>query len=171
MEEGRAAGRESGHQAAYSEAQAEIDDLKARLASLASQLQSPLARQHEALEAQMLQLVADIAQAVIGGELATRPELMREAVQRALDVLPQEGALSFSVHPDDESLLLELREREGAAWEVRTDAAMARGGLIARGANSYLDYQLDKRLAAVLAQLRQDRDETAAVKGDDPDDS
>lgn len=167
--EGQALGREAGHQAAYAEAQAEIDDLKTRLRTMAQQLEAPLREQHDALEAQLLKLVGDISRAVIGGELASRPELMQDAVRRALEVLPQEGALSFSVHPDDETLVLELREREGAAWEVRADPSIARGGLVARGANSYLDYRVEPRLDEVLAQLRGDRDEAAAVQGDDPE--
>ena len=163
-QQGRKEGHDAGYKAAYQQAQGEIDDLKARLSGMIKQLSAPLAGQEQALEQAALTLVRDISRAVVGRELATRPELLEDAVRRALDRLPQQETLSFSVHPDDEVALQALREREGGDWEIRGDASMARGSLRVRGLNSYLDYGVAGRFADVLAQLERD---AAEVPDDD----
>lgn len=161
---GRQAGHDAGYKAAYTQAQAEIDDLKARLSGMIKQLSEPLAQQQQELGRVALNLVGDIARAVVGRELQTRPELLEDAVRHALDVLPQQEALSFAVHPDDEVALQALREREGGNWEIRAEATLTRGGIRVRGLNSYLDYTVEGRFATVMSQLEQD---AAEVPDDD----
>lgn len=153
-QQGLESGRAEGHKAAYAEAQAEIDDLKARLHSMQSALERPIALQDQALETALIRLVVDTSEAVVKQELATRPELLQQAVRESLDALPQQAQkLCFFVHPDDEPMMQQLREQQRAGWEVAVDPALTRGGLRVSGESSYLDYQVEKRFSQVVEQV------------------
>jgi flagellar assembly protein FliH len=154
LNQGQEQGRKEGYQAAYQQAEAEINDLKARLMQMMSSLEKPLLEQAQGLEQAVLRLVVDTSEAVVKQELASRPELVQQAVKEALDSLPQQPQqLCFYVHPDDESVLQQLREQLRAGWEIATDAAVSRGGLRARGECSYLEYSVEKRFSQVVEQL------------------
>ncbi|WP_421866722.1 flagellar assembly protein FliH [Motiliproteus sp.] len=152
--EGLESGRSEGHQAAYQQAETEINALKARLASAINELQKPMEAQLEGLDQALMRLVVDTAEAVVRRELKTRPELLRQAIADSLDALPQQAQqLCFFVNPDDEALLLEVREQERASWEVAVDPALSPGGLRVRGECSYLDYSVEARFRQVVEQV------------------
>lgn len=153
-QQGVDAGQVVGHKAAYQKAEAEINDLKARLKSLLGALQRPLEQQLDGLEQALLRLVVDTAEAVTKQELATRPELMLQALKESLDALPQDSQqLCFFVHADDEVLLRELSQQERASWEVVVDPTLSRGGMRVRGECSFLDYTVEKRFSQVVQQV------------------
>ncbi|WP_165840036.1 flagellar assembly protein FliH [Motiliproteus coralliicola] len=161
--EGLESGRSEGYQAAYQQAEAEISALKGRLASAIAELQKPMEAQLEGLDQALMRLVVDTAEAVVRRELKTRPELLRQAIAESLDALPQQAQqLCFFVHPDDEALLIEVREQERANWEVAVDPALSPGGLRVRGECSYLDYSVEARFSQVVEQVL-----GAAEAGDD----
>lgn len=154
QEEGLEAGHAEGYKTAYARAEAEINATKARLMQLLDAMQRPLEQQQEGLEQALLRLVIDTAEAVTKQELATRPELLRQAVKESLDALPQYAQqLCFFVHADDEALLQELRAQERASWEVAVDAALSQGGIRVRGECSYLDYSVERRFSQVVQQV------------------
>lgn len=153
-QQGVETGKAQGYQAAYQKAEAEINDLKARLQSMLAALQSPLEQQSEGLEQALLRLVVDTAEAVTKQELATRPELLRQALRESLDALPQQAQqLCFFVHADDEAVLQELCQQERAAWEIVVDPQLSRGGIRVRGGCSFLDYTVEKRFSQVVEQV------------------
>ncbi|MEH6649259.1 MAG: flagellar assembly protein FliH [Motiliproteus sp.] len=153
-QQGLKSGQAEGHKAAYAKAQAEIDDLKARLHSMQVALERPIALQDQALEQALIRLVVDTCEVVVKQELATRPELLQQAVRESLDALPQQAQqLCFFVHPDDEPVMQQLREQQRAGWEIAADPALTRGGLRVRGESSYLDYRVEKRFSQVVEQV------------------
>ncbi|MEH6470182.1 MAG: flagellar assembly protein FliH [Halopseudomonas sp.] len=153
-QKGLEAGRAEGYKAAHQKAEAEINDLKARLQSMLKAVQSPIEQQLEGLDQAVMRLVVDAAEAVTKRELATRPELLRQAVKESLDALPQQAQqLCFFVHPDDQALLQELCQQERATWEVAVDKDLSRGGLRVRGECSFLDYTVEKRFSQVIEQV------------------
>ena len=153
-QQGLEAGKSEGYQAAYQQAEAEINDLKSRLLSLQQGLYQPLRDQSDAIEQAVLGLVVDTATAVTRRELATRSELLEQAVHEALEALPQQAQqLCFFVHPDDEALLQQLQQQERADWEIAADASLARGGVRVRGEASFLDFSVEERLRQVVTQL------------------
>ena len=167
--QGVASGKAEGYQAAYQRGEAEINDLKARLNVMLLAMQSPLEQQLDGLEDALLRLVVDTAEAVTKHELATRPELLRQAVKESLDALPQQAQrLCFYVHADDEALLQEICQQERASWEVVVDPKVARGGIRVQGECSYLDYTVEKRFSQVVEQLLKETGAASAtsVKGD-----
>lgn len=167
-QQGLEAGKAAGYKAAYQKAEAEINALKARLNSMQAALEKPLALQEQGLEQAVMRLVVDTAEAVVKQELATRPEVLRRAVQESLNALPQQAQqLCFFVHADDEPVLQQLREQERASWEVAVDPALARGGLRVRGECSYLDYSVEKRFSQVVEQVLSAEDPSAAEGGAD----
>ncbi len=164
-QQGLEAGQAAGYKAAYDKAEAEINDLKARLRSMQLALEKPLEQQAHGLEQAVIRLVVDTAEAVVKQELATRPEVLKRAVQESLDALPQQAQqLCFFVHPDDELVLQQLRDQERASWEVAVDPALARGGIRVRGECSYLDYTVEKRFSQVVEQVLSG-DEAASGEG------
>ncbi|WP_207062430.1 flagellar assembly protein FliH [Motiliproteus sp. SC1-56] len=151
---GLATGRDEGYQAGLSQAQGEIDALKAQLAGLIQALEQPLAEQRGELEQVLVHLATEAARAVVNRELNTRPELFRQAVEAAMDALPpSEQGLTFIVHPDDAPLLKEIQDRERSDWEIYADSDVARGGLRVKGRHSYLDFTRERRFAEVVEQL------------------
>lgn len=165
MQQGLEQGKKEGYQAAYQQAETEINDLKTRLQQMMVALDQPLLEQAQGLEQAAVRLVIDTAEAVVKQELACRPELLQQAVKEALDALPQQASqLCFSVHPDDEPILQELRERERAGWEIVADASISRGGLRARGENSFLEYGVEKRFSQVAEQVLANHASMAADK-------
>lgn len=166
--QGLEAGQAAGYKAAYQKAEAEIDDLKSRLGSMQSALDKPLQQQFQGLEQAVMRLVIDVAEAVVKQELATRPELLRQAVQESLDALPQQAKqLCFFIHPDDEPVLQQLREQQRANWEIAVDPALSQGGLRVRGECSFLDYTVERRFNQVVEQVLTAEDASVAKGGAD----
>ncbi|MEH6824084.1 MAG: flagellar assembly protein FliH [Motiliproteus sp.] len=167
-QQGVDAGQAEGHKAAYQKAEIEINDLKTRLKSLLEAMQRPLEQQLEGLEQALLRLVVDTAEAVTKQELATRPELLRQAVQESLDALPQQAQqLCFFVHADDEEVLRECRQQERADWEVVVDPTLSRGGIKVRGECSFLDYTVENRFSQVVQQVLTGAESAPAQGGAD----
>ncbi|MFT6913995.1 MAG: flagellar assembly protein FliH [Motiliproteus sp.] len=153
-QKGAETGKAVGYKAGYQRGEAEINELKARLQSMLEAMQSPLEQQIEGLEQALLRLVVDTAEAVTKQELATRPELLRQALKESLDALPQQAQqLCFFVHADDEALLRELSQQERAPWEIVVDPLLTRGGIRVRGECSFLDFTVEKRFTQVVEQL------------------
>jgi len=154
LQEGRAKGERLGYQAGLAQAKGEMDRLRGALGGLISSLQEPMGRQQQELEQALLRLVVDTAKAVVGQELATRPELMQQAINSALAALPHgESQLCFTVNVEDLALMEEIREREHGGWSVRGDGSVARGGVMVKGASSFLDFSVEKRFSQVVDQL------------------
>lgn len=154
LAEGRAKGETLGHATGLKRAEGEINALKATLNSMMSSIDSPLEQQREELEQSLLTLALDVAKAVIDAEVLTRPELFKQALSDILKTLPHGSEdLTFTVNPEDASLLESLREQESANWVIKTDDSIQRGGLLVRGVNSYVDYSMEGRYSQVVKQL------------------
>ncbi len=153
-QEGRAKGEKLGYDTGLKRGEAEINRLQQQLGSLIKRFEDPLTEQHQELEAALLRLVIDTAQATVKQELSTRPELLQQAVQEALATLPHgEVELCFTINPQDQDQLEQIREQEHADWKIRADAAVTAGGLMVKGAHSYLDYSVENRFTQVVSQL------------------
>jgi flagellar assembly protein FliH len=169
-QKGAETGKAEGYKAAYQQADAEINKLKGRLQSMLDALERPLEQQLAGLEQALLRLVVDTAEAVTKQELATRPELLRQALKESLAALPQQAQqLCFFVHADDEALLRELCQQERAHWEIAVDPQLLRGGIRVRGECSFLDFTVEKRFTQVVEQLLAGSESAAAIKKGESD--
>ncbi len=168
-QEGRTKGEQLGYEAGLKQGEAEINRLRQQLGALIRAVEQPLTEQQDQLEAALLRLVVDTAEAVVGQQLSTRPELLSRTVAEAVASLPHgEQELSFSVHPEDLAALEEIKAQEHASWTLRGDAAMQVGGIRIRGANSYVDYSVEQRFSQVAREVlnrTSDEDDPATDNG------
>ncbi len=165
-EQGRAKGEELGYQAGFNQGDKDVRALQAQLTELVQAAESPVRRYQQQVETSVLALVQQVATRVVGEELSLQPERIHAMVSQALEALPSDSEhLQLRVHPDDQSLVEELRDQQQAGWQVVADPRLTPGSLMIRGAASYLDYSLEARIAQVMAQFDsadEDADASAA---------
>lgn len=95
----------------------------------------------------------DLAEAIIGYELADGERSARAALDRALAAPNAEEARTVRLHPDDLAALGDdLRGRLAVA--LAPDPSLARGDAVAEFADGYLDARLSTALARAKAVLR-----------------
>lgn len=152
FEAGRQEGFEQGLQQGLDEGRARIEAQLERLKGILDTLARPLDQQSAQLEALLVNMVTDLARAVVGAELATRPELLQRSVADALAcVPPHSGAPVLRLHPDDCALLSEQAEKEG--WELVEDPSLTPGGCILDAGSAHVDVSVESRFAQVADQL------------------
>lgn len=146
----REEGLAAGHAKGLAEAQAQGRERVARLESICAQAARPLDELDTAVEQELAQLALVIARRVIAHELATRPELVVQAVHQAAAALPSATReLRVRLHPDDLALLREL-EAAQAHWQLVADATLQRGDCVLESERSRLDARVETRLAAMV---------------------
>jgi flagellar assembly protein FliH len=96
----------------------------------------------------------DIAEAIIGRELATTPDSALSALKRALDHAEADAVVTVRMSPADlASLDEETRAAVAAGVRLQADAAMASGDAVAELPNGYLDARIGAALDRVRAAL------------------
>ena len=145
-EEGHAAGLAQG----LAEARAQGRERVARLEAICAQAARPLDALDAAVEQELAQLALLVARRVIAEELATRPELIVQAVRQAVAALPAATReLRVRLHPDDLALMRELEAAE-THWQLVADPALKRGDCLLESERSRLDARLETRLAVMI---------------------
>lgn len=154
LEKGLAEGRERGFQEAREQGQAEIDQAVANLAQMLQALEQPLAQQEAELEGLVSSLVIKLAKAVVDAELKTRPELIQNAVQQAIDQLPQGGGeLKLTVSPADQAHLEVLPSHFSKPVSVVADAAVFPGSFQLQSSNSLVVSDVQAQFDDLAKQL------------------
>ncbi len=110
------------------------------------------------LEREAVDLAVALATEIIGRELATTEQPVLDALRRAAGLLPDRGAPTLRVHPDDDDSVREAIAAEPVGWtaaaEVVADPTVERGGCIVDVGACRIDAQIGpaiERLRAVLA--------------------
>jgi flagellar assembly protein FliH len=143
-------GYAAGHAQGLAEARAQGRERVARLEAICTQAARPLDALDAAVEQELAQLALLVARRVIAHELATRPELIVQAVRQAAAALPAATReLKVRLHPDDLALLRELDAAE-PHWQLVADATLARGDCLLQSERSRLDARVETRLAAMI---------------------
>jgi len=159
-EEGLKEGREQGQREGYEQGlaqgleagQAEIQSRLQQLDNLIEQLQQPIERQREVLEATLIRLVVTLAEAAVKAELSQRVELLAQSVNEALDQLPGAGKeLVVRVHPDQLKPLEPLLE--DVPLRLRADDGLTAGSCVVESGSCRVDYRVEERFAQVAEQL------------------
>jgi flagellar assembly protein FliH len=143
-------GYAAGHAQGLAQAQAQGRERVARLEAICTQAARPLDALDAAVEQEMAQLALLVARRVVAHELATRPELIVQAVRQAAAALPAATReLRVRLHPDDLALLRELDAAE-PHWQLVAEPALERGDCLLESERSRLDARLETRLAAMI---------------------
>lgn len=153
-EEGFELGRKEGYQHGQKEVVAEAQRLRQVVGSLAE----PLEDVDEEVERELVALALEVARQLIRRELRTDPGQVVAVVREALSALPADSLkVQVFLHPDDAALVrnsLSLGEEEDQQpWRILEDPVLTRGGARVVTENSRIDATVEKRLAAVIAQL------------------
>lgn len=100
-------------------------------------------------------LALDIARSVLQRELATAADPGREAIARAIALVPEDGPVVVRLHPTDRSRLGQvddlLPDRD---ISIQSDAAVEPGGCIVQVQATRIDAQLSAALDRVAEVLR-----------------
>lgn len=168
-EDGYVAGYQAGLDAAARDVEREIAEHRtaaARLSAAAAALESA-ARDLVARDAITLDELAEeafgigveLAVAIVGRELRATDEPVREAIRRALSLLPERGTPVVRVHPDDLATATEAVDAELLVWHgdatILPDHGVEPGGCVVEVGDCRIDAQISPaidRLRSVLAR-------------------
>lgn len=154
-EEAYALGRREGLEQGRRQAQAQGERLDAILGLLAE----PLRELDERVVEEVTGLALAIARHLVRRELRTDPGQIVAVVQQAASVLPVAARrVRVVLHPEDAATVREAlsaagRPERGGAWQIVEDPAMMRGGCRVETEHSRVDASVEKRLAAIAAEL------------------
>lgn len=145
---GRREGLKSGQDEAVRKARL-LDDLLNGLAR-------PLAQLDESVEVELVGLAIAVAKHLVRRELKTDPGEIVAVIHEALAVLPLATRnIRVLLHPEDAVLVRELIAQSGndRHWIVAEDPSLHRGDCRVVTDTSQIDATLERRLAAVVAQI------------------
>jgi flagellar assembly protein FliH len=163
--EGYEAGRAAGTESARAEEQAaaatrrraqraELDRALAALAAAAAELDARAALDLDELAGTIAGAAVDLAEAILGREVACSPTAGRDALARALDLTPPGVAAVARLHPDDAAAVGDPASIDpGRPVTVVADPAVERGGCLVEAGDCRVDAQLGPALARARAAL------------------
>ncbi|MDX3773747.1 flagellar assembly protein FliH [Chromatiaceae bacterium AAb-1] len=150
LTQGQAEGRKQG----LTEGQQEQEQKLAQLAALLQQLQQPLAGLDKQVEQSLLDLALAMAQAVIGVEVKTNPQVILQTIQEATAVLPlQAEHILIKLHPADLAIVEQYYPADEIArrgWQLQGEPALEQGGCLVESQHSSVDRSLRQRLQSSL---------------------
>ena len=149
FEQGRREGIEKGRQ----QIQAQV----ARLESIVRCLARPLEQLDERVMEEVAALAPAIARRLVRRELKADPAQIMAVVQQAAAVLPGASRrVRLFVNPEDAAIVKEhmtaLPDHSGA-WQLIEDPALMRGGCRIETEHSRIDASVERRLAAIAAEI------------------
>lgn len=158
FEQGRNEGMTLGLQEGREQMQQQMDQ---RLADLAATLDNVLAeideRSHElcqGLASQVSELALEIAEAVLGHEVAAATDPGAEAIARCLEMAPVSGDVVAQLHPADLAQLGEVTAMANRKLSITADPTLKRGDAIVTVEDATIDGRLSESLRRVGEALR-----------------
>ena len=159
-EEGLAAGHEEGISKGLAEGKETSDAQVAAMQSLIAQLHQPLANVEKNVEAQLLQLVVQLTQAVTKHEAKTNPDILLSAISEGIKALPgQEAQTQILLNPQDIRL---VEQQFGAGhiqeqgWRLLAAPQLPVGSCQIENSTSNIDLNIKSRLNEVLESFLQE---------------
>lgn len=133
-----------------------------RLAAIADLLGEPLRALDERVIDEIVSLALAVARHLVRRELKTDPGQIVAVVQQAAAALPVAArGVRLVLHPEDAAVVREALSTEGGTadagvrggWQIVEDPSLMRGGCRVETDDSRIDASVEKRLAAIAAEL------------------
>lgn len=151
-EEASARGHREGLERGMAEARAQAK----RLADALDVLARPLLELDERVIEEIVTLALTVARHLVRRELRSDPAQIVGVVQQAAAALPvATQRVRVSLHPEDAATVREVlgAEQGAGGWEIIEDPTLTRGGCRVETEHSRIDASVEKRLAAIAAEL------------------
>ncbi len=167
-EEGKAQGHEDGVKLGHEEGlangleqgQTEINELATKWQNQIGQLHEPLASVEKNIEAQLLELVVQLTEAVVLQEAKINPEIVMSAIAKGIKALPsQELQTQIMLNPTDIEIVEQqfgeeyLKEQ---GWRLLPAPQLEQGSCQIENSTSNIDLRVKSRLKQVLESFLQD---------------
>jgi len=149
-----------GEQKAAELAQQQLNKRLSSLQTLMQALFEPIAEQDQQIESALLDLLQQLAKAVIRRELQTDSSQILPLLRKALSLLPM-GAdkLHLWVSRQDFETIKTFRDHHNEHWRICEDPNLLPGGFRLESENSRIDASIESRLEQALAQLAEQQRE------------
>ena len=140
--EGEAAGREK--------SAAEMQTAMERLSRSVAELAGAKSRFRREAEHDVVQLSIGIARRILRRELTVDPEAIGGLVRAALDKLQTRDMCKIRVHPDHQSVVRRLLDKQGVtAADVVADAGLHPGDVVVESKRGDLDASIESQLGEI----------------------
>ncbi|RUO80880.1 flagellar assembly protein FliH [Idiomarina tyrosinivorans] len=156
-EEGLTLGQEEGREQGITQGQEEVAEQLSALAQVIDELQQPLQVVDKQVREQLLQMVIELARQVCLVEVTQSIDVIKQSVEKALDVLPvTDERVVIHLHPDDLEILTEHYGEDTLkdnGWLLSKDELQQRGGCRVTTESSSVDFTLAARMQDVFSQV------------------
>lgn len=147
-------GFHAGQMKAAQEAEVVLQNKVQTLDALMHEFFEPIAKQDQALEEMMLELVMQISQQVIQRELSIDSSQIKQVVRESLKLLPMGSeAVRVHVNPQDFEQIKALRERHEGNWRIVEDDDLLPGGCRFESLNTQINATIESRIEKIAAQI------------------
>lgn len=161
-EEGLSKGHEEGLQQGLKEGleqgQAQINTLSGYWRNLIDELENPVLQLTEQVQQQLVELVIQIARAVIRCEVTTNKQVVVETVKDAIQAMPiVKQTLQIHLHPDDLLVIEavyppETQQKKG--WQLLADGSLSRGDCVIETDNSSVELSMEDIIEQSLKRFK-----------------
>jgi flagellar assembly protein FliH len=145
-----------GHADGLAAGQSETQRKLALLSQLLNGLSQPFQDLDESVEQELVQLAMAIARHLVRREFKSNPGEMIGLVKEALSALPMASqSVRVLLHPDDVSTVRDTLSGNDMeqSWSIVEDPTLNPGDCRVLSENSEVDGTLERRMAAIVAQL------------------
>lgn len=169
LEQGREVGRVEGYEAGYLSGESDVKAALTRLSQVTRVLLEPIPQQDLELEQALLQLVEQICKRVVHRELTIDSSAISAVVQEAIDSInPGNQRLRIHLNKQDLDLVLNQLKESGEwedGWRVLAHPTITPGGCIIETDTSMVDARAERRLASVIQQVYEQRQQALEERG------
>ena len=158
INQGQQEGFNKGFEQGLADGKAQMEQQAGELLKLLDSLSHPEQKITDDVEAELLEMVMELTEAICLDVPYKQPELVKVAVRNALEVLPvTDQRVVIHLNPDDLELVQDMYSEEQLrehGWLLNKDDLLERGGCRVTTESSSVDYTLRSRIKSVFEKLK-----------------
>ncbi|MFM2482635.1 flagellar assembly protein FliH [Celerinatantimonas sp. YJH-8] len=157
LAQGHKEGTAQGLKEGLEQGQQQIETLSGYWRQLIDELENPLQQVTVAVQQQLVELIAEVAQSILHCELTTNEQVIIQTVKEALQAMPVANqTLKIYLHPDDLMIIEGVYPAETLQknnWQLLTDASLSRGDCQITTENSRIDLSMKEVIEQALRRF------------------